>query len=143
MSPRSGTSTADTGLRYPTLWRAIGWLGVAMIVALSLMPVPDLQMHVRDGDKLGHVAAYFAITFWFAQLAASRRALALRAAGFLALGAAMEVAQGYTSWRAGNDPWDMLANGIGVVAATALALTPARRLLAGFERRVVARARLE
>jgi VanZ family protein len=125
-------------MRYAALWHAVGRIGIVMTIALSLLPVPDVGLHVEQGDKIGHVLAYFALTFWYAQLSTTRRQLALRALAVLALGLTMEALQTLMPWRSGNDPWDMLANTVGVAAATLAGLTPLRGLLSATERRVLA-----
>lgn len=99
---------------------ALGWAWAAAIAWLSLTPSPP-SVDVAYGDKLGHVAAYALLMFWFAQLYASR---VYYAAGFVALGVALEFAQGMGGWRT-CDPLDMAANALGVLAAWALSsLTP-------------------
>jgi VanZ family protein len=106
-----------------------------MLVVLSLLPMPSIGVQVEQGDKIGHVLAYFTLMFWYAQLCATRGALLKRALAVLLLGALMEFAQSFTPWRAGNDPWDMLANTTGVVTACLVALTPLGRVLAWIEER--------
>jgi len=123
-------------LRHRRLWTFVGRLGLALIVALSLLPLPASPLDVEQGDKLGHALAYFAITAWYAQLVATRRALVLHAIAFAALGVVLEVLQTLTGWRHGNDPLDMLANLAGVLAGMVVGLTPARNVLAWVERRV-------
>lgn len=125
-------------LRYRAVWQAVGRIGIVMTIALSLLPVPDMGLRVEQGDKIGHVLAYFALTFWYAQLSTTRRQLVLRALAVLALGLTMEALQSLMPWRSGNDPRDMLANTVGVAAATLAGLTPLRGVLRMMERRVIA-----
>ena len=83
---------------------------VAAIVWLSLTPSPP-RVRIDGGDKLGHLFAYGVLMFWFAQLYARRLGYA---AGFIAMGVALEVLQrglGYRSLEA----LDMLANTAGVL----------------------------
>lgn len=95
------------------LWLAIGWLIVAVIVYFSLAPqVPDIG--IEDGDKLEHLLAYASLMAWWSQLyisSPSRRKLGLAC---LALGAAMELAQGLTPARS-PDLLDLLANATGIL----------------------------
>jgi VanZ family protein len=123
-------------LRHHRLWSFIGWLGLALVVALSLLPLPAPPIDIEQGDKLGHVLAYFALTAWHAQLGSTRSALAWRALAFALTGLALEVLQSWTGWRHGNDPMDALANLAGTAAGLALGLTPARGLLAALEQRL-------
>jgi len=94
---------------------AAAWLWAAAIVWLSLTPSPP-QVDVQFGDKIGHFAAYGVLMLGFALLYPARR-LPL-AIGCIALGVALELAQGATGYRT-LDALDMLANGIGVLAGWA------------------------
>lgn len=124
-------------LRHGRLWRALARAGLVLTVAVSLLPMPDLGVHVEHGDKYEHLVWYFALTLWYAQLVDGRRALAVRALGLLALGAAIELAQGLTAWRSAD--WrDMVANATGIACGVLLGLTTARHWLARLERRLFA-----
>ena len=96
---------------------AIGWCLVAAIVYLSLTPKPP---DVGTGDKLSHFAAYGTLMFWFALLYRPTRTRALYAAGFVAMGVAIEFLQGFTGRH--FEVADMLANTVGVVLGWAVAL---------------------
>ena len=91
---------------------AAGWAWAAAIVWLSLVPSPP-HIDVAQGDKLGHFAAYGALMFWFAALYPARRLVF--AIGFIALGIALELAQGMSGYRT-FDVLDMAANTAGVLA---------------------------
>ena len=123
-------------LRHHRFWTFIAWLGLALVVALSLLPLPAPPIDIEDGDKLGHVLSYFALTAWYAQLVPTRRALAWHAVAFALMGVALEGLQSLTGWRHGNDPIDALANMAGTFAGFVLGLTPARGLLVALEQRV-------
>jgi VanZ family protein len=95
------------------LWRAGGWLIIAVIVYLSIVPVfmpPDIP----QGDKYQHLLAYGTLMGWWSQLyveGARRWKLAL---AFIALGATMEVVQSFTPNR--YPEWlDIAANSTGVL----------------------------
>jgi VanZ family protein len=115
------------------LWRAAGWLGVAITLAVSLTP-PALPTP-NHSDKLVHLAGYALVMFWWAQIVVERRwRLAF---AVVLLGAVIELLQGLTPNRQ-PDPFDVLANSAGValgwLAARSLpnlpqriALLPARR----------------
>jgi len=90
---------------------AAGWAWAAAIVWLSLTPSPP-QVDVAHGDKMGHFAAYALLMFWFAQL---YRRPAAYAAGFIAMGVGLEIAQGALGFRL-YDLVDMVANALGVLA---------------------------
>ena len=95
------------------IWLAVGWLIVAAIVYFSLAPqVPEIG--IEDGDKLEHLLAYASLMAWWSQLyvySPSRLKLGLAC---LALGAAMELAQGLTPARS-PDLLDLLANTAGIL----------------------------
>ncbi|MHB8166086.1 MAG: VanZ family protein, partial [Sulfuricella sp.] len=93
-------------------WRAAGWLGVGLIIYLSLTPTPP-QIGIENGDKLGHLAAYGLVTLWFAHLYAGRRQRIRLAVGMVALGIALEYAQRATGYRS-FEVADMVADALGV-----------------------------
>jgi len=91
---------------------AVGWALVAAIVWLSLTPKPP-QIDIEQGDKLGHFLAYGGVMFWFARLYVRMKVRALYAAGFIAMGIAIEFVQGWTGYR-NFEVADMVADGLGV-----------------------------
>jgi VanZ family protein len=129
----SDTATAYLPLPHLHWWLRVGRLGLAAVVVLSLVPSPEIAVSVEGLDKLEHGLVWLAATTWYAQLLASRRRLALYAIGFLALGCAIELAQGLTPWRSAD--WrDLVADAIGVGLGYALAFTPVRRVLSRVDR---------
>lgn len=121
--------------RHPRLWRGVGWFGIALLLVLSLVRPPAVEMPVEDADKLGHFLAYFVLTGWYGQLFAARRDFLKRAAGFVVLGAVIEGLQWFTGYRTAD--WrDEVANSTGI--ATAVLVTRwavLGELLWRFERR--------
>ena len=101
---------------------AAGWAWAAAIVWLSLTPSPP-QVDFSYSDKAGHLAAYGLLMFWFARLYTSRAAYA---AGFIAMGIALEFAQGALGFRT-YEVLDMVANTIGVLMGWIAALLMGRR----------------
>ena len=101
------------------LWLAVGWMGVLLIIYLSLTPVP-IKVHADEGDKLLHMAAYLVLMSWFVNLYETPPARILCAAGCIALGVGLECAQGWTGYRS-FEVADMTANTAGVVVAWILA----------------------
>jgi VanZ family protein len=98
---------------------------VAAIVWLSLTPAPP-QVDIESGDKLGHLAGYGVLMFWFAQLYLRRIPYA---AGFIAMGIALELLQAWLGYRT-LEALDMAANTAGVLLGWGLArLLPKKRLL--------------
>jgi len=124
--PRFGRSFKP--LRRPVLWGGLWIAAIAVVVVLSLapsMPMPD----VRDGDKLGHFLAYFALAASAVQLYARWPSLLGAGIGLVLLGIGLEYAQGALTDTRMQDPADALANTLGVIAGLATRLTPMRDLL--------------
>ena len=100
-------------LRHLPLWLWLGRAAIAVVIMLSLLPAPALRFVPPGSDKLEHMLAYLALTLWYSQLCADRRALAWRALGLLALGGAIELGQALTPYRTAE--WgDLAANAAGV-----------------------------
>lgn len=98
-------------INWARLWRAGGWLGVALTLVFSLGP-PTVGDDDSQLDKLAHFAGYALLMFWWAQLVVARRwRLALAVMMF---GIAIELLQGLTPERQ-PDPVDALANAAGVL----------------------------
>ncbi|HKT73487.1 MAG TPA: VanZ family protein [Steroidobacteraceae bacterium] len=90
----------------------IGWVLLATVIYTGLEParyVPNLHV----SDKVEHATAYFAMCFWFGGLL-ERRRYPLLTVGLLALGAAIEVAQGWMGWGRTADFRDFIADAAGV-----------------------------
>lgn len=115
-------------------WLLLGRLGLLATVVICLVPMPPSPVPVDGGDKLQHALGWMLITLWYAQLTSNPRALLARACAFVALGAAIELAQALTNWRSG-DLADLLANVVGVVIGVAIGMSPARGMLGRLDRR--------
>ena len=77
-------------MRLRSAWLGLGWLGVAGVVVLSLIPAPPTGP--EHGDKLGHAGSYALLMWWFAQAWVQRDARALRSGKTLALNSDREPA---------------------------------------------------
>ena len=111
-----------------------GWLYATAIVWLSLTPSPP-EPGFEYGDKLAHFLAYGLLMFWFAYLYGATRARIGYALLWVAMGVALEIAQGTTSFRS-LELGDMAANALGVLAGAAAALSlPRAAAAAGREKR--------
>ena len=98
-------------LDWMRLWRVVGWLGVVVTLAVSLMP-PTLGGDDSQIDKVAHLFGYACLMFWWAQLVTRQRwKLAVVVVLF---GAAIELLQGLTPDRQ-PDVFDALANSGGVL----------------------------
>jgi len=120
-------------LKFPNLWLTIGFLLIMLVIVASLMPNPPHVGQFRGNDKLGHFAAYIAITFWFGQIYSRNRARWRMALAFVILGISLEYLQRLSGYRT-FEYADMGANAAGVLCALLLAQTPLSRCLAVVER---------
>ncbi len=114
------------------VWVSIGWLIVAAIAWLSLIPAPP-TIDVPQGDKLGHFLGYGALMFWFCQLYARRSTRILYAAGFAAMGVGLEFIQGRLGYRT-YEVFDMYANALGVLIGWTAAVASGPGLFSYLER---------
>lgn len=99
--------------KYPALWLMTGWMLIAAIIYLSLANLSGVPLHVENGDKYGHIAAYAAVMFWFMQIYEDTRSRLTIAAGLLAMGIALEFAQAWTGYRT-FERADMIADSVGI-----------------------------
>jgi VanZ family protein len=99
---------------------AAGWAWAAAIVWLSLTSSPP-EVDIEHGDKLGHLASYGLLMFWFAQFYRAGKTRIAYALGFIAMGVALEIAQGQFGYRS-YDVLDMYANSLGVLLGWVAAL---------------------
>ncbi len=106
-------------LTYRTWWLGCGWALIALVIYLSLTPHP-IELNVEEGDKFGHVLAYTALMSWFSNLYATLPQRARLAAGFVAMGVALEFAQRTTGYRS-FEIADMAAGAAGVALGWLLA----------------------
>ncbi len=115
-------STGHAGLRW---WLAVGWVLLAGLVTVSLVPI-DQPVAAPGADKFQHLLAYAVVMYWWGMVQPARRAFWLTVLPLL--GVLLELAQGllpfrFMEWR------DMLANLAGVILAGILLRSPAGRLL--------------
>lgn len=125
MSPARGVLKP---LRWPRLWLVLWSLAIVIVVVVCLIPPPPLALP-PNSDKIEHLLAYFVLSASAVQLFRRGRPLLWAAVGLVALGIAIEVAQGALTVTRAADPWDALANTTGVLAGAAMSLTRWRDLL--------------
>jgi VanZ family protein len=118
--------------RYSPLWLSLGWLGIGMVIYLSLTSAP-VAIPMTFGDKLGHLLAYGVLMGWFVQLYQRRAWLLGHAVLLLLLGITLEFLQELNGRY--FEYADMLANGLGILLGAATMLTPWRDALQRLERR--------
>lgn len=115
-------------------WLALGWLWVAALAFLSLMPDPPDPVRFLNADKLEHALAYCLLMLWFCQVYVRRTQRLFAAALLVAMGIAMEFLQGMTGYRS-FEYADMLANSTGVLLGWAWARTAMGRIGRALETR--------
>ncbi len=98
-----------------------GWLYAAAIVFLSLTPNPP-ELDLDQGDKLGHLLSYGVLSLWFCLLYRRWQARLGFAALWVAMGIALEFAQGATGYRTFEFA-DMAANSLGVLLGWGISAT--------------------
>ena len=113
-------------MRCTIVLRAVFVAGLLVVFVLALLPVPLVVQVFSWQDKVEHMAAFAALMLLggLAWPTSHWRVVA----ALLAYGAAIEAAQALTTWRVG-DPWDWLADGLGVALGALL-----NGRLAGFTR---------
>ena len=133
MAPVTRVLDAMYPLRHRRLWLGTWLAMVAAVVVLSLIPPPPLPPGAFEGiDKVEHVLGYFALSAMGSALFARMPTRARIAAALVALGVAVEIAQG--QWTATRTPdlLDAVANTFGVLLG--VLATPLRRLLVWVDR---------
>ena len=107
-------------LRLTGFWAAGGWLLVAVVVVLCLLPAPAIAPVAKLlPDKAEHSLAFAGLTAWFCGLY-PRSSWWKIAAGFVFLGAAIEVAQGVFTTTRAMEFNDWVADDVGIVLALLL-----------------------
>ncbi|QCB45373.1 VanZ family protein [Hydrogenophaga sp. PAMC20947] len=101
------------------LFKAAFWLLCTLIAVLSLLTtdqLPPQTLHIWD--KAQHAVGFMLLSA--AGLAAYPRRYRSLGWGLLAFGAAIELAQSFTTWRQG-DGWDWIADAVGIALVMLLA----------------------
>lgn len=119
-------------LRYRYWWIAGGVVMLLAVIVSSLLPAADLPK-VQVWDKFEHAFAYFVLAAWFGGVLRPDRYLRL-ALALVALGIAIEIAQGAMGFGRTADLRDALADAIGIVFGVAVALLGAGGWMRGVER---------
>jgi VanZ family protein len=102
------------------IWLILGWLWVAVIFYLSLVPSPPQPVNFPDADKIEHALAYCLLMLWFCQVCLQRLSRVRLAVMLIMMGVAIEYLQRLTGYRT-FDYADMLANAAGVMVGWLLA----------------------
>ncbi len=127
-------SVALRAFRRPAVWVGVWVLLILAVIVVCLGPPPDMPDMPENTDKAEHFLTYVGLSFWAVQLFATRRALLWAGFGLVLLGVGIEFAQGAFTVHRSADPFDALANTLGVVAGLSLACTPAREWVLRLDR---------
>jgi VanZ family protein len=115
-------------------WLVVGWLWIAFVFYLSLMPHPPKPMAFEGADKLEHFIAYSWLMLWFCQVYLERRIRFRLFVALVAMGVTIEYLQGMGGYRM-FEYADMLANTAGVLIGWGLAQTGLGKILFTLEQR--------
>ncbi len=122
-------------LRWPRLWLALLGSAQALMVLLSLLPMPIAAPPVEHWDKWAHLATHAGLAL-FALMIFRRGSSRCLALGWqLLLGVLVEGLQGLLPWRS-MEAADLLANALGLGLGSLVGLTPLRDGLHWLERRL-------
>jgi VanZ family protein len=124
-------STPDR-LRWHRGWVALGAAIMTWTLWMALRPDPGITLAVPEGDKLLHAFTFTCLMGWWGNVYASRRARLVAAVGCLAFGIFIEFAQWLNPPR-DADPFDVLADAVGIGLALLLLRTPLARVLVRVE----------
>ncbi|MAS09168.1 VanZ family protein [Salinisphaera sp.] len=127
-------SRPERGYRMFRVWMTLGFFGCAILFYACLMPSPP-TLQVSNFDKIEHFAAFGILGAWFAAVLAPRYLLVF--VGLAVFGVVIELVQAATTYRSG-DPWDFLADGIGLVAGILFARIGGMDWLRYIDQRVAA-----
>ncbi|HEY9254653.1 MAG TPA: VanZ family protein [Stenotrophomonas sp.] len=122
--------------RRPAVWVGLWGLMIVAVIAVCLGPPPQIPELPSNSDKAEHFLTYVLLAFGAVQLFATRRALAWAGLGLVLLGVGIEVAQGLLTVDRSADPFDALANTLGVLAGLLSARTRAREFALRLDRRL-------
>jgi len=114
------------------VWLTLGWLWVAAVFFISLIPLPPQPFILYGVDKLQHALAYSLLMLWFCQVyvvLGTRIRLLLM---LVTMGVIIEILQGMSGYRS-FEYADMLANLIGVLIGWGLMRTRMGRIFTTLE----------
>lgn len=126
--------------RLRALWWSLGIALLALITALSLLPLRGPQIDLPNSDKLNHAFAYIVLMLYFGQLVGTGlRQRVWVVAALISYGAAIECLQSVLPPRSAE--WaDLVADMVGIGIGWLLLRSPLGRTLVVFERRLASSA---
>lgn len=132
------TVRMEQRLCFTKAWQLLGWIMVSIVIWLSLTPKPPQPPQLFGWDKAHHFIAYAGLMYWYGMSFIRH----WRWPVFLiALGVLMEILQGYSGYRS-FDPFDMLANTLGVCFSLIILKTAAGHYLMAIDNSLAKRFRV-
>ncbi|MEA9580842.1 VanZ family protein [Xanthomonas nasturtii] len=123
----------------PRLWVGLWIAAIVVVIAVCLGPPPEIPELPDNSDKAEHFLTFALLCWGAVQLFATRRAQVVAAIGLVALGIGIEIAQGALTTNRSADPYDALADTLGIVAGLCLAWTPLCFVMLRIDQRLFAR----
>jgi len=123
--------------RHPRLWQGVWGAMILAVVVGSLLPARELPTPWFPGfDKVEHFSGYVVLSAYAVMLFSSARGQLRACCGLVALGIAIEIAQGLFTTTRSADALDALTNAAGVAAGALVRITPLVRTLDWMDRRL-------
>ncbi|MEB1611225.1 VanZ family protein [Xanthomonas campestris pv. campestris] len=132
----AAVSAALRPFRRPRLWVGLWIAAILMVIAVCMGPPPEFPELPSNSDKAEHFLTSALLCWGAVQLFATRRALLLAAFGLVLLGIGIEIAQGALTTNRSADPYDALADTLGILAGLCLAWTPLRLVMLRIDQRM-------
>ncbi|CAD0312190.1 VanZ family protein [Xanthomonas sp. WHRI 8391] len=120
----------------PWLWVGLWIAAIFVVIAVCLGPPPEFPELPSNSDKAEHFLTFALLCWGAVQLFATRRALLFAAFGLVLLGIGIEIAQGALTTNRSADPYDALADTLGILAGLCLAWTRLRLVMLRVDQRV-------
>jgi VanZ family protein len=107
-------------LRWPRFWLGLWIVGMLLGCYLSLRPGSEKIPIIPHLDKLIHATSYALLAVLAVCLFKPGRNRWLAVLWLVLLGGLIEIAQGLWAVNRAADPWDLLANSLGIVLGAAI-----------------------
>ncbi|MCC4600818.1 VanZ family protein [Xanthomonas melonis] len=120
----------------PSVWVGLWIAAIVALIAVCLGPPPEFPELPSNSDKAEHFLSFALLSWGAVQLFATRRALLLAAFGLVLLGIGIEIAQDALTTNRSADPYDALADTLGILAGLCLAWTPLRLVMLRMDKRL-------
>ena len=127
-----------SALRYRRFWQGVGAVMVIVVFGAAFIPNPPVLLsgYINWGDKIEHALTFAFLMLWFCQLYRGRRPRLILAAALVVFGLLIEVLQGALTTTRTADPFDLMADSVGVLVGWWLARAGLDGVLARVEARL-------